>query len=283
MIDESSRVPQDEDVLGGQANYADPHIEYGTAGWADQDAVEDLGDGSEGTNGRTLIRVTLFTGRDITKAPKRGVAGGRPVLVQLMAPLYVIPPKDALVVVIFPGGDFVTPGAGVLLPGWIQTSPTAQFRATRAVLDVGADVDLVLRAKSITLQDHGEAETPQRFGCWLTIGPSPTGGAPGVIANDAKGGGFVISGGTVGIFGTDGASPPDAKAVLQLNKNEVRLLLKGAGYLSIKANGDTWLHSQGQHFSTYARGAFGPIVTTALAAAIGPQPGLVSTSTFIGL
>ena len=147
-------------------------FEPGTVGWSDVDDHVDLG--TPDNDGNTLVRVTLFRGRERGTAPKPGVAEGHQVLAQLASGFFRVPPTGTRVMVGFPSAFATTPGAAVIV-STLERSPDAQFNATKAKIDVGPDQDLVLKARSITITDYQD-----RF---LHIGPD------GVMLQDEAGNG----------------------------------------------------------------------------------------------
>lgn len=223
-----ARDATDHDLFGTAEQYALPIVMWGTAGWDGEPNVEDLG--NAGNDGRTLARVTLYRGKQVGRTIKPGVAQGHQVLVQIIGPLFAIPPVGTMVLCVFPEGDTITAGNGAII-GWGQSSPTQQFKASRAVLDVGPSMDLVIKGRTVVLMDH-TGDAPNSFGAWLGVGPI-AGGAIGVYGNDGKGAGFQVSGGVFGAMGTDGASTPAAKSILQLGPIDATISYAGGGYLTI--------------------------------------------------
>src|ERR1700690_2454791 len=161
----------------------EPHIPIilrGTVGWKDSDKHFDMG--TTGNDGHTLIKVTLNRGR-IVGIPVEGQADGTPVLVQSLGPLYYIPPNGTSVIVCFPDGEMDSIGGGFIL-GTIGKSPSIQFKETRAVIDFGDTMDVIIKGKSVTLSDHN---APAQF---IQVGPPPQGGPSGITMCDSKGGGI---------------------------------------------------------------------------------------------
>jgi hypothetical protein len=234
----SPRAPRPHDVFADDQEHQElgrGDTEWGTVGW-DGDATRadvcSLGDGSDGPKGRTLVNVTLFKGRDLDKRPEKGKAQGRRIRAQISGRLWGVPKPGTQVIVTFPGGDQETPGNAVITD-WVDTSPTAQFKADRWVLDAGDDVDLVIKARTVLLMDHS-GDAPGSFGAWFCVGPN-AGGAVGIYANDGKGAGIQVSGGVFAAMGTDGANPPAGKSMLQLGPSDATLTYAGGGYLTITA------------------------------------------------
>jgi hypothetical protein len=205
----SARRNNEGDSLGDQKEMAalgGQYLKWGTCGWAkdqQQSDVAELGDGTTGPLGRTLVHVTLFEGRDITTDPMPGKADGRPVKCQIGWPLTVVPLLGMQVVVAFPDGDIDSPGNGIILTAAAPAS-TTQFAADRAILDVGPTVTLTIKAMALTLTDH-VADTPGQFGAWIGIGPIGNGGASTIYATDGAGGVLTISENAAGLAVGDGS------------------------------------------------------------------------------
>ena len=101
-----------------------------------------------------------------------------------------MPRKGERVIVAFPSGMEQTPGAAVIL-AMLGASPPTQFSPTRAKMDFGADYDLIIKARSITLSDYNN-----RFVC---IGPDT-----GVHMNDGSGNVLAIKDGNVNAIASGG-------------------------------------------------------------------------------
>lgn len=132
-------------------------LAWGTVGWpGDPDPVYGLG--KDVSDGVTLVKVTLSNGAP-GGAPEAddGGANGRPVLVQPSGPGWRIPPRGTRVMVGFAEGDIRTQGNGLIL-GEVGVSPAARFGRKKVVLDFGADVDVVITGKSVTLLADGNPE-----------------------------------------------------------------------------------------------------------------------------
>jgi hypothetical protein len=236
-------------------------FEPGTVGWHDVDEHVDLG--SSDNDGNTLVRVTLFRGRDTSTPPKNGVAQGHQVLAQLGSGFFRVPPKGTRVMVGFPSAFATTPGAAVIV-STLERSPDAQFSATKAKIDVGPDQDLVLKARSITITDYDD-----RF---LHLGPD------GVMLQDEAGNGVVMMNGAILIFVADGG---DAKTLIQLTKDELGLLQKDTGFIKLKSKNITLFANQSASVLA-ANVMLGTKATPASPARYGPAPvGPPSTCVFI--
>jgi hypothetical protein len=236
-------------------------FEPGVVGWDQDDAHADLG--TADNDGNTLVKVTLFRGRDpATSPPAAGVADGHRVLAQLGAGLFWVPPKGSRVMVGFPSAFATSPGAAFVVS--VQaTSPSNQFGLSRAKLDVGPDQDLVLKGKSVTISDY-----QNRF---LHVGPD------GVMLQDEAGNGVVMKNGAVMIYVADGG---DAKTVVQLTKDELSLLQKSAGFLKLKGQNAT-LFANGSASVVAGSVMLGAAATAATPALVGVPPGVPSTCVFV--
>jgi hypothetical protein len=132
-------------------------IQEGTVGWPGSPEVTELG--TESRDGVTLIRVTLARVGAPLGGPTAddGLANGYPILARPMGPGWRVPKRGERVVVLFPGGDWLTPGNAVIL-GTVGGSPSSKFGRKKTIQDYGDD-DLVISAKTITLvvdrQDDG--------------------------------------------------------------------------------------------------------------------------------
>lgn len=108
-----ARDATDQDLFGTPGEYQTPQVLRGTVGWDGEPSWADLGDDTNG--GITLVRVTLFRGKQVGRVIKPGAAQGHQILVAIPDGIMRIPPLGAECIVVFPDGDTQTPGAGVLL------------------------------------------------------------------------------------------------------------------------------------------------------------------------
>lgn len=208
-----------QDISGFSAPPNDA-LKIGTVGWDGDNDVVDIG--TDTNDGRTLVKVTLFEGRDPFIPSKPGVAAGRKIYCQVGWPNFQIPPRGYAVLVGFPDGNMEPQGAGCIIFTFGK-SPTKRFAEDRVNLNYG-DKHLVIEAASVTITD-GKKNA-------ITVGV-PKGGDADV------GLGFFtaqFSGGQIGKAGVGfwGASDGDAKAVLQLTPDQVSIVLKDAGQISLK-------------------------------------------------
>lgn len=164
-------------------------IVMGSVGWENEDEYYFLG--TDENDGHTLVRVQLFEGRDPTQPlnPKR--AQGHRLVCHIAGGIFRIPPKDTRVFVAIPKGMENVPGAGVIF-ATIEKNPTTQFAEDRAVIDFGPDVHVVIKGKSISMQDPDF-----RF---LSVGTPRAGGAPGVQVHLPDGTGAAWQDGAYGCF-----------------------------------------------------------------------------------
>jgi hypothetical protein len=244
-------------------------IVMGSIGWDDEDEHVFLGDSSN--DGHTLVRVQLFDGRDHSKPLDTTRAQGTKILCHLPDGMYRIPAKDTRCYVAIPPGMEQTPAGGVII-ACVSKSPTTQFAKDRAVLDFGPDVHVVIRGKSVTMQD------PEfRF---LSVGSPRSGGAPGVQVHLPDG---------TGAAWQDGAYACFVRA-------EMMMQMKPDGFEIWQGSGSTgtFLKMGGGEFWSYGptnklQGAgcyIGKAPTVVNTAVTGlPQPGvqLSSASVFISV
>lgn len=170
-----TRKPSDAALRGATKDQGG--IYDGTVGWNDGSAHFDL----DADSGVTLVRVTLFKGRnpDQDQDPITDkLAHGHEILCRIGAPLYFVPPKGSQVMVAMAADRGLTPGAGVIFSMPIA-SPGTQFNDKKAKMDFGPDVELVIKAGSVTLSDYED-----RF---YTLGPKF-----GIKCGDRTGSGFHI-------------------------------------------------------------------------------------------
>lgn len=231
-------------------------LELGTVGWEDVAEHTDLG--TADNDGYTLVRVQLYSGRDLTKPKKTGVAQGHRVLCQIGGGLFRVPPKGTRVLVAFPAGMRTTQGAAVIVCT-IEKSPAIQFGAgtgspDRPVMDFG-NVDVVIAARSVTLQSKASP-----FPQYLSVGQPRGGGAtPGIRMYDETGSGIVISGGKIMVAVTDNGSPPKVTKYLSMSHADGIDVMNtdGGGILcslALKNSGDCWI--AGANARLYTAGVY---------------------------
>lgn len=144
-------------------------IQIGSVGWEGESEFAYLGSGDN--DGYTLVRVQLFEGRDHTQPLNPSRAQGHKIICQISSGLYRVPKMDTRVYVAVPKGMDHVPGAPVIIAA-VEKSPTTQFAKDRVVMDFGDDVHVVIKGKSVSIQD------PEfRF---VSVGTPRSGGDPGV-------------------------------------------------------------------------------------------------------
>jgi hypothetical protein len=185
-------------------------LELGTVGW------EDGGDHYDNQDGQpTLVKVTLFRGRNATTddATKTTRAQGHRLLARVSQPMNNIPKDGTQVMVAIPAGFGLSPGAGMIIAA-AGNAPPNQFEADRAKLDFGEDVDLFIKARSVTIGDYENR--------YVTVGPDY-----GIKAGDASGCGFVIKAGRWAAYVAD--SNGEAVGSFDMDADRVRLMQKSSG------------------------------------------------------
>lgn len=171
--------------------YPQPQIEIGSIGWEgdDDDSFFDMGD--ESNDGHTLIKVQLFRGRDHTKPLNPNRAQGHKIVCHIPAGLFRIPPKDTRCYVAIPSGMETVPGAGIIIATVEQSHTRDQFKKDRAVIDFGDDTHVVIRGKSISLND-----SENRF---IAVGEPRSGGAGGITISNDDGTTIAVQEGVIGM------------------------------------------------------------------------------------
>jgi hypothetical protein len=184
------------------------NVEAGTVGWSDDKDHFDVAPSEV-----ALVKVTLFRGRnpDRDPEPPKGRAGGIRILARISAPMNQIPPDGAEVMVAIPAGFKLTPGVACIIAQPAVTPPN-QFSQERSKLDFGPDVDLVIKARSVTLTDYEDR--------YLTVGPRF-----GIKMGDADANGCQLKGNKWSFWAADGADEPESRAFFQLDgAGEARLV-----------------------------------------------------------
>lgn len=237
-------------------------IEAGTIGWDSEADVADMG--TEANDGTTLVRVQLFRGKDPTADVQPGVAQGHKILARLNGfPFWCVPPRGLQCYVAFPAGFGLTPGAGVIiaLPG---ANPFVQFSKSRAKLDVGPEMDLVIKARSITLSTYDND--------FVAIGPDS-----GIMISDHNGNVVQMKDDQIVIAV---ASDGDAKTILRLTPELLSLAQKAANGVVAGLNlKDGDVVPAGANFQAYTAGLnLGPAATAATPAIIGVGTAAVVTA-----
>jgi hypothetical protein len=117
------------------------------------------------------------------------------------------------------------PGAGVIF-ATVEKSPTTQFAADRAVVDYGDDVHVVIKGKSVSLQDPDN-----RF---ISVGTPRSGGAGGLTFQASDGTGGVIQEGVVGWFVPDSGGA--VSSILQMTPTKIECTSTSGGYWKVDAD-----------------------------------------------
>lgn len=268
--DMPQRNPNAQEIVPDEAP---SYVEEGIVGWADEDATNFYQQGEASNSGYTLVRVQLFKGKSPTVAATPGVAQGHRILCRIGLTPFRIPPLGTAVLVTAPSGDWQTTGRQVITHT-IEKNPTIQFDLNRPVMDFG-DVDVVIAARSVTLQSKPASGVPQ----FVAVGLARAGGGPSIMLQDETGSGIVIQSGSIGIIATDNASPPNMKAMLQLTPTEIDLAMLGQSGVKLVGSTPTIYGGNGYF---YTAGVYlGALATAATPLRYGTTPiPLVSTSNF---
>jgi hypothetical protein len=202
-------LTNDDEILDAPPGDAPPSdMQEGTVGHEGSKEICTLGTSAEAGDGMTFVRVTLRLGHPAL-APKSsdGLFNGHKVEARVMGPGWRVPKRGARVLVCFPGGDFETPGNGVIL-GEIGSTPNTRFGRKKTVLDFGSD-DVVITAKSLALvveaQEDGAAKSSR-----YSLSLDPRGGLQAV----ADGSGLFIKDGQVALKAVDADGNLMTSAVL---------------------------------------------------------------------
>lgn len=200
----------------------------GTIGWAEDGGnFADLGDGTE----PALVNVTLYSGRDRSQPLRSDVAQGTRIRCRVMGPLYYVPPSGARVMVAIPGDQFSIPGAGVIM-GRTDAAPSSQFAKDRVVLDFGPKIHVVIRGKSVSMQD--EPGTPNVPRCFIGVGTPYSGGTRGVYAINEQGSGVSLVAKVAAMYAADAGT---VKSTCNLTPTEADLVCNDVGVSGVQAKG----------------------------------------------
>jgi len=241
-------------------------IEIGSIGWEDEDEWYYLG--TDDNDGHTLVRVQLFSGRDITAPLNPTRAQGKKIICQIPSGMYRIPKKDERCYVLIPKGMEAVDGAGLII-ATVGKSPTTQFAADRAVLNFGDDVHVVIKGKSISLQDPDF-----RF---VSVGSPRSGGTPGVQVHLPDGTGAVWQDSSVGIF-------CKADTLVQMTPSKYEVWQGTGSSRTFLTMGSGVFHTFGQTNKVQGSGVYlGAAPTLATPVLYGPTgiAGLPSTGVFV--
>lgn len=224
----SAREPSDRGILGASDDFATSTSENGTIGWDGDKLVYDE-IGGDGNDGHTLIKVTLYKGKDPAEPVKNGVAQGHQIACRLKGDgFWRIPKHGEKCVVLFPGGDMQTPGNGVIV-ACPDRNPSVQFKENRAVLDFGPDTDVIIKGRSVTMSDYAEHPNALQVGSVL--------GGDDLIKLFTGNGDFIsVKAGAIGMAVVlDG----DAKSMFVMETDSVAITQKSGGSSS-KWKGGAW-------------------------------------------
>lgn len=201
-----------QDAIGSGENATRSYIEHGTVGW--DDGSDPLDIGTETNGGRTFIRVQLFRGADPASSPDPGdgAAHGYKIKARISGPMWHVPPRGTHCLVAFPEGLVDAPGLGVII-ALPDKSPSIQFSGTRAVLDFGPDMDVVIKGRSVVLSDYENR--------YFAVGPDT-----GIKCGDTDASGFCLKSGQWLIYTTTGTS---ALNTLKMGSGEFVIVRKSDG------------------------------------------------------
>lgn len=250
-------------------DFQSAQIEIGTVGWEGRDEHVEFGTGDN--DGFTLVCVTLYRGRQQGTPVKKGVGQGHEIRCHISSLAGArVPAKGTRVLVAIPFGMDQSAGAGVIIATIEKTAEKDQLTDDRVVLDYGPDTHVVIKGKSVTLQDHDN-----RF---ITVGTPRSGGAPGLLFQAKDGSGGVIQEGALGWFvAVDG----DTKQIFQMTTTETEMWCKGGGMCKVDASG---FYSAGASATVAGAATYiGAAATPLTGACVGPNvaAGLTSLTVFI--
>ena len=216
--------------------------EHGTIGHSDRDEWYTINEG-----GYTLLYVTLFRGRNISKPVKDPtIAEGLRITCMMASHIGRIPPKGTRVLVSMP--DKIPGHAMGVVTATIEKNQTVQLSKDRAVLDLG-DQDYVIKARSITLMDN-----ENRFVC---LGPDT-----GAMVQDTDGSGLMVKGGAVVLMCANGGN---LSSLIQLKSDEVTAHVNGGSMLQLNQTKATMF---GINCYVQGAGVYLGAVPTALTSAV---------------
>jgi hypothetical protein len=227
-------------------------IQEGTVGWPGSPEITELG--SEAGDGIALVRVTLRHGAPTGKPTSDdGGCNGLQIQARVMGPPWRIPKRGARVLVVFPGGDWETPGGAVIL-GEIGASPSSRFGRKKTVLDYGDD-DVVITGKTVMLLVDQKDAGGKDHRHILSV--SQQGGVQLV----SDGSGLFVQDGEINLKTLDGSG--NLREVLKLSQSEASLsdysnatafasLTLSDGKISGLGNFITWNYFQSGSFGKYA-------------------------------
>lgn len=213
----------------------------GTVGWGDGKDHYDRADGEP-----VFVKVTLFAGYNADRDGifEDGRAHGQQVLCRINAQLQEIPPDGAYVVVAVPAGRLGTPGGSVIIAK-VQNEPANQFSANRVKMDFGPDVDLILKARSITFSDYEDR--------YFTLGPTY-----GIKMGDADANGAQLKDGAWTMY-VAGGDPATARSTLRLDATQAAILTKSASgkVCNMQLSEGKWIGCGTRFNAIFSAGALG--------------------------
>jgi len=266
---------EEEDAYLPSQEWDRPQIEMGKIGWENESDYYEKGSAQD--DGKLLIRVQLFRGRNHTRAIKQGTAQGNQLLC-VMNGLYGhrIPPKGTVCYVALPYGFDTAMGTPVII-ATVEKNPTLQFNGTadgadgngRMVIGDGTQ-HIIIRGKSVTLTGPDN--------CVLMVGTSRGGGSPCAMMQDNNGAGVIVQGGVAGVMCGNGAS------LIQVKSTGLDIVTNG-GNIQMMSSND--IRQYGKQIFVMGGGVFlGKAPTATNAAAVYPLVSGVpapSTSVFISI
>lgn len=259
------------------------HVEYppntfrGVVGWKSTAGNTFF---SNVTGEKTLVMVTLHEGIDQhLKDTSPGKAYGKEVLCHVLGPFYYIPPVGTPVLVTFHKG--ISSIGGTIL-GTTLPSPTIQFNDTKAKLDLGPEVDLVIKAKSVTITDY------QNNYIACTGDNSATNQPSGVVMSCKDGSGVFASNSHtdptgVSIWCSD--SSGNGACLIGMTENGLKVNVKtaaGQSHLDM-SDGNFFVFAEQKTWLNGGTNLLGPAPAAGFFAHYGPNPttALLSTTVFI--
>jgi len=247
-------------------------LELGTVGWEDGKDHYDLVGGQP-----TLVKVTLWRGATpgSGKARTNGRAGGTQVLCRVSRPLNFIPEDGSEVMVALPAGYETTPGAG-FIQNVTAPAPEIQHSETKAKMEFGPEVDLVIKARSVTISDYQDR--------YITVGPDY--GIKGGAGQTASGtrqdlSGFCLKDGKWQFYVADADGYTVSALQLAQEATLICNVADDGKQVKIKlAGGDSTYMCAGKFMALYATGLLGNPAGLPAAVMAGGVP-VPSTNTFI--
>lgn len=259
----------DASILGASEDRGG--IELGVVGWPGDADHADVS--AQDLNGRTLVKVTLLRGGTPfdTDVPD-GEARGTRIRCRVKGPDYYVPPKGTEVMVAIPAGFGLTDGAPVII-ACMGPTPDIQYSKTRAKIDYGPNIDLVIKARSVSLVSYN-AINPDDAEDFIAVGPDS-----GIHLGAKEGHGLVLKDDELSMFITDA---DDAKTVVRLGKTMIELVSKDSSnaLTKLEMGNKTFSFASEKFFAFANQGILGITLTPPgipLPFAVGPTPGVVST------